>query len=448
MKNRDKNKLAKWLDHLQQESWQLELIVSGFAIFLLLGAVNKLDEWDFIAEINAANLGQQGSFLQIGYMILAAAMLFLLINLLLHVLLRGVWISAIGLRYVSGDINYFALRLAPRFEKFLRRRIGSFDDYILRLENICSVVFAFTFLIVFMLVGLALFFALFLTLNLYLKTKLTEWLGEGLAQAIIAPVILLFVFSSLLYFIDFVTLGWLKRVRWFSVLYYPIYRLFSFITLAPLYRPLYYNLVDNKFGRRVGFLLVPYVITIVFLFSFNIESHVWFPDEPGKAGFPKDSYDDLREDNIRIDKGSIPSKFVKNGFLEIFIQYRPLFDDAVLTLVCPNFKPLKETGFGSSLVFDVNGSYEAPRLDAPDTALICMSKLYEIRVDDSVFQQPAFRFYEHPNNGERGLLTILDLAGMERGPHHLQVKKLRINEVDDRDTLLMQDHFSIPFWKE
>ena len=73
---------------------------------------------------------------------------FILINLVLHVLLRGIWISTLGLRYVSGEIDFDKLRLAPRFDRFLRRRIVSFDQYILRLENLCSVIFAFTFLIV------------------------------------------------------------------------------------------------------------------------------------------------------------------------------------------------------------------------------------------------------------------------------------------------------------
>ena len=448
MENQPKNKLAKWLDKLQQESWQLELIVSGFAIFLLLGALNAFNDQNFLAKVGAAGLGQQGVMLQMGYVILASACLFILINLVLHVLLRGIWISAIGLRYVSGDINFEALKLSPRFDRFLRRRIGSFDDYILKLEKICSVVFAFTFLIVFMLVGVALSFSLLLFLIIFFENKLNGMLPEGLAKIIAVPVILAFIISSQVYLIDFVTLGWLKRVRWFSVVYYPIYRFFSFITLASLYRPLYYNLVDNKFGRRVGFLLVPYVLIVIFLLTFTIKSHVWFPDSPGQTGLLKSYYDDLRQKDKRIFNGSIPSKFVKNGFLEIFLNYRPFSDDQALAMLCPEFKPLKEAGFGTDLVFSVNGNDGVPRLNAPDSALMCMARLYEIRVDDSIFQNPTFKFYEHPNDEELGLLTVIDLNELPRGPHQLQVKKLWKEKVDDRDTLLLQNYFSIPFWKE
>ena len=42
MEEQSKSKLSKWLDNLQQESWQLELVVSGFAIFLLLATFEPI----------------------------------------------------------------------------------------------------------------------------------------------------------------------------------------------------------------------------------------------------------------------------------------------------------------------------------------------------------------------------------------------------------------------
>ncbi|CAH1001421.1 hypothetical protein LEM8419_02324 [Neolewinella maritima] len=34
--------LKSWLDKLQQESWQLELLISGFVIFLLIGGLEPM----------------------------------------------------------------------------------------------------------------------------------------------------------------------------------------------------------------------------------------------------------------------------------------------------------------------------------------------------------------------------------------------------------------------
>ncbi|MEL6942032.1 MAG: hypothetical protein AAFO82_05135, partial [Bacteroidota bacterium] len=38
----DKNNITNWLERLQQESWHLELLVSGFSILLLVQAGQQL----------------------------------------------------------------------------------------------------------------------------------------------------------------------------------------------------------------------------------------------------------------------------------------------------------------------------------------------------------------------------------------------------------------------
>lgn len=43
MQQRSSSRLSEWLGNLARESWQLELILSGFAIFLLIGIYEPLD---------------------------------------------------------------------------------------------------------------------------------------------------------------------------------------------------------------------------------------------------------------------------------------------------------------------------------------------------------------------------------------------------------------------
>ena len=129
----------KLLDSLQQQSWELELIISGFAIFGLFTAYEPLR----IETVNAEN--QQQIYRFVVYLILQISCSILLFNLLLHVILRGLWIGSLGLRYVSGDIEFEKLRYSERFTKYLQKRIVSFDRYIANLENYCSVLFAISF---------------------------------------------------------------------------------------------------------------------------------------------------------------------------------------------------------------------------------------------------------------------------------------------------------------
>jgi len=167
------------------------------------------------------------------------------------------------LRSVSGGIEWDQFNMTPRFENYLKKQIPSFDKYIVRLDNYCSVFFAYTFLLVFSIIS-ALTFILSLIIVQIVSRKIfglpafsgdNNFSGDDL-------IMLIYVISGLIYFIDFLTMGWLKRYKWFSKFYYPIYRLFSWVTLASFYRPIYYNLVDNKLGRRLAMMILPIGILI------------------------------------------------------------------------------------------------------------------------------------------------------------------------------------------
>ncbi len=444
MENQPKNKLAEWLDKIQQESWQLELIISGFAIFLMIGAMKAVYELGPSLDLAAAGMGRMSTFVTVTFMTLTGACLFFLINLVLHVVLRGVWISAIGLRSVSGDIDFDALKLSKRFDTYLRRKTKHFDDYIQQLDNLCSIVFAFTFLIVFMLFSLC----IWVILLGFFVMMIADLPDDNIKGSLLVLILVLFLGSGLLYLIDFVTLGYLKRVKWLGRFYYPIYRFYSFITFASFYRPIYYNLIDNKFGRKAGFLLLPYVIAIVWIASLQTDSHVWFPDAPKELGLRTSFYDDLREEKSLVGSASIPSKFVKNGFLELFIRYFPSADDKVLAAICPGLKLPKNPGLSSDIVFIVGDDEFDSLLLTPAKSLECMSALYEIRLNDSLFTAPDFRFFEHPNMEEKGLITTLDVSYLLRGEHEILIKKQVATKMDGRDTVLLKDFVQFPFWKE
>ncbi len=440
MEKPSKNKLSQWLEVLQQESWQLELLVSGFAIFLLIGTYDSLIDLGRHARLLAVDSPTYTALL-FPYGILLAVWFALVFNLVIHVLFRGLWISTIGLRYVSDDIDFEYFRFSRPFDRFLRRRIGSFDEYIERLEKICSIIFAFTFLIIFIIISLG----LFIGLVALLKFGLNHWeLNNGIISNILNWGILI---TCLLYFIDFVSLGRIKRIKWLSVVYYPIYRFYGFITLAFLYRPMYYNLIDNRFGRWVGFLLVPYIITAMFLASLNVVTHGYFPtSRTQKTSLSTSSYDDLRDQKTRTNAASIPSKYLENGFLELFLPYNPNSDDKSIQALCPGLTPAKNTGIKIQGIISFN-NINNWKSDA-DSLLNCMSAIHQLYINDSLMPSQKFHFYEHPNRNNVGLLTVIDVNFLTRGEHTLTVKTALPDFVDDRDTIILQETAYIPFWKE
>jgi hypothetical protein len=435
MENRSSSRLAEWLDKLARESWQLELIISGFAIFLLAGIYEPLQGMgDSIERLNLSFRMQVALGLPFG--ILKASWYILLINLCVHVLFRGLWISTVGLRSVSDDIDFEALKLQPRFDRFLQRRIGSFDRYIERLEKICSVLFAFTFLILFMLLALVGVIVLLSMVNLLLR----DWLGLG--NHWIAETINIFLFfCGFLYFIDFVTLARLKRVRWLAPVYYPAYRFFSLVTLAVLYRPLYYNLIDNRFGRGVGLLLVPYVLFLMVASSLSYGTDAYFPNTSGQVILKTSYYDDLRPEDEFSQLASIPSRYVDNGFLELFLPYDPGDDDESIQAICPDLQAARITGLKLSGVINLTTTIQGVNTDS---LLLCMGGIHRILVDDSLHADPPWHFYTHPKREDNGLLTILDVQYLPRGEHLLRLETRRVGE----EALEWKESARIPFWKE
>jgi hypothetical protein len=206
-----------------------------------------------------------------------------------------------------------------------------------------------------------------------------------------------------------------------------------------LYRPIYYNLIDNKFGRKAAFFLLPYIFMVMVSINIKTNPYAWFPDERGKKDLAKNHYDDLRAEDVLIKKSSIPSKMVSNGFLEIFVRYLPNPDDETLKDLCPDFKPLNEPGFA---IF----KKVARSAVVADSSLFCLSQLYSLKIDDSLFQSPNFRFYQHPGFGEKGLLAILDVAYLPWGEHCISIEKLK--KQNDSDSLALQPFITYPFWVE
>ena len=232
----------KLLNKLQQESWQLELIISGFAIYELFLTIEPIEIETLQAMKNDEIAGIQilSTLLTIVYI--------LTVLLLTHVILRGLWIGAIGLRYVSGDIEYDSLNYTEKFTTFLQKKVGSFDRYISRLENICSTLFALAFLMVFFFISYFMVITVFMIIiNFLIGLKS---ISETLSIIMIAIFSIIYILSTLLYMIDFLGGGILKKFKFSSKVFFPIYRVFGFITLSFLYRPLLYNFLDQK--KHVG----------------------------------------------------------------------------------------------------------------------------------------------------------------------------------------------------
>ena len=433
----------KLLDKLQTESWQLELIISGFAIYGLFSAIEPL-EVEYLTSIKN-NQTVYNAMLQA----LKSGTYILMGSLLIHVILRGLWIGTLGLRYISGDIDYDQLGYAPKFTQYLKTRVGSFDRYISRLENACSTVFALAFLMVFYFLSyflILMFFAIiaFTINNIGLFSDETAGLITAIFGVVYFVLILVFLF-------DFITMGGLKRDRWTAKYYYPIYRFFGLITLAFLYRPLVYNFLDQKKARWVATFILPvYTVALVFLQIYGVVNSNYQIEGQGTSRYFTSKYnyeDELTEKTDFIQFVSLPSKVIDKPYMRVYIGFNKFLEDAVLahdSILMPekdrrgySFKINRRFNF-SGLSFNFSNSYQRIQKNQ-SRYLDVFGELYQLKID-SVFYDKEFVMTNDTNN-RFGFETFLDINNLKNGKHLLYLIGPDPRVEKELDTLI-----TIPFW--
>jgi hypothetical protein len=444
----DKN---KWLQRLQQESWELELLVSGFSILLLYKAIgfisDKTEEIDLFLNSSLPSSTMVSIFMNILVLSLGA----LIINLTLHLLMRGFWVGIVGLGSVAPKTDFDKMKYSSFFTEKLKHRVGNLDKLVVFLDNISSLVFAFAFLIIFMLLALAIYMV-FLLAVLGGANMLIQYMSGGIADVfsiVASGILILIIISGLLYLFDFLSLGLVKKSKWLSRIYYPIYVFYGWITLAFLYRVIYYNLMSRYSRRRIAIVLGIYLIGLAIVPSLYMDHGVYFDKNDDQYYISANYYDDLRDKSDIIEKVSIPSKITSETFLPVFVRYNPKYND-VIKRRFPDFKPTKKEELSSDLKFDVGfsnihiGYGDREKEKAPATALACLSDFYNIYLDDSLITNAQVFFVQHPNRGEIGIETMLDIAKLKRGKHAIEVKLEYL-----KDSILAEKSYAIvPFWKE
>ncbi|MBU2998061.1 hypothetical protein KO500_16590 [Cellulophaga baltica] len=419
----------KWLDKLQQESWQLELIISGFAIYALILAYDPIN----VASLKAKEMDLD--FLDLLWKIIGSIWSILTFNLILHVIFRGLWIGAVGLRYVSGDIDYKTLNYTDKFTFYLKKKIGSFDKYIGELEKYCSILFAISFLLIFYVLAFFIFLFVILSVSYFLIDN--SHISENIWALVLFSITLcIYIFLSFVVFIDFIGQGILKKNKLIAKMYFPIYWLFSYLTLSFLYRPLVYNFLDNKFGKKLMFVLIPLYLIVSLLDNINFKQSNYLNDNQvswESYSNPR-NYDDLlskNEDFIQI--ASIPSKVINTSYLKVFILYKEEIEDQIFK-TNKSVKPeIDLRGIDFGIDNSENHKKESEYLDT-------FSKIYSIKIDTLQF---STEYTVTTDKHKRlGFETYLNIRNLPEGKHILRI----LAPPNDSTRVKNDTLVTIPFW--
>ena len=425
--------LKEWLDQLEQNSWELELIISGLAIFGLFSVKESLDLFTYKIEL-LWQYTEYGTLLVFvfgfSFLLVEAIVVIwhiLVINLVVHAASRGVWIGAIGLRYVSREIDFAGLRYPDTYRVYLVNNVGNYDIYVERLEKWCSSLFSYSFLLCFSFLSFTILFVVLLFGSAG-GLLMLQYL-PGCALLLFLTLIIVSIWS-LIFALDFFSMGWIKRKL--KGFYFPWYRILGVLTLSMFYRPLYYNFIDNKYGRRLFLSTFPYFVVVFLVVDFD-HNHLNFSNH-----FPTLQLAQSNSDGIRIGSeysidpcnyldmrdwrkcGVVGSpllySFENDGMIEVFVPYSIDLKNAIVHFCDSMHADLtfydhvgwRDPGIGlESRLGDLTG---------------CYRELMNFRIGDRIAEAKSVSFTRLLETGDVGLRIVIPGFEFPADLYHLEIE--------------------------
>lgn len=408
--DKPKLNLPKWLRNTQNKSWEPEVFISGIVLFGLIQLPEKLENFRFFftREIygftnNADNI----------IAVLMTSIQWLILGLILHLFVRGVWIGLVGLSYVfPKGVDHKKLNYKGNFENRVRA-IPDFTKQIITLEKVSSSIFSISYFIFMSILG-AYFFLLFAALiPMYALLAIT---GVGLGELNDYPnyfsAMKIYVFVILgiggVYMIDFLSLGLLRKKRMIAKIYYPIYKIVSTLTLSVLYRNIYYLLISNFKKWKVIVFIIVFIGVTFYMIGVNGNraslskqfTQIEMYGSSANYNLQSDAYANLKPDE-KYQNASIQSDIIKDDVLKLFITHYSVYDDSVKALC-------------EYRVFDSIESTDSLKL-------VCMSKFYNVNVDDSLYTDVSWFFHYNNQTKHRGIVSYLDISHLQKGMHSVDI---------------------------
>jgi hypothetical protein len=438
MGQESKDKLPRWLEEQQHQSWQIEILIASGIIFFLLKIPVFLGA--YFQEIAASTaINSSMIILIVGGYIFSRA---LLIGFVVNLVLRAIWLAMLGINFAFPEgVDYKKLGYSEYFNDKVRKTT-SLATRILHMEKWCSLSYSITILMTLMSIGLFILLAL-------IFVGIRE-LIPILDVPVIGYIIIVIVFMIMLGILDILFFGLLKRYKRVSRWYYPVHRFFSLISLSFLYRKEWMTLLSNVSKWKVYLLFAVY-FSLSFLIASNDisdffnapqllrlninDSRQFLGLDTWKRKFYNQRYDNLRQEGEKVFDMAIQSDVVKYRYLKLFVVYQYFFDD------------------GLEMVFNEKGvkvDEEIIRLPLDEyleqDSLIASSldMYFSVKLNQEDMNNLDWSFYDHPETGEKGFVTYIDMKDMPSGKYFLEL----LVEVPRNGDLVTRRYREMPFVKE
>lgn len=315
------HQIPSWLKLIMENSWELELLISGGAIFSLFQLSGNWVQWFESTVEFTAFLGQD-IILIIGTLGLEL----LKIGFITHILFRAFWLAMVCANYVyPNGIKKEKIKWKKPF------RIYAEDEEdlqlpIIKLDRYCGIVIYLSITSSILLLGII--------ATIFLLISIPSLLDLPFANGFYNQFVILFI---LLYILDLFTSGFLRKIPYFSYLIFPFFSIFDVLSFRKFIQKsaflFFTNIPKVKF-----FSLTAVMLSIGLLLSYlNTYKSMHWPNVFDKRQYKwqltnKDGLSTspayYRNEAINRYRGnpSIQSKIVHDNFLDLFIPYNVHYD--------------------------------------------------------------------------------------------------------------------------
>ena len=397
-------KIPQWLENIQENSWEAELLLSAVMLFGLIQTPILLNTW-----MNQVFLWEDGvlrslleTFVQ-GIEILR-------IGFILHLIVRALWIAQVGFSYVyPKGIRIDKLKFHGRFRRELEKSESQVNS-IIKLEKVASMIFAISFSLFGLLIGLTFFVSPFMILALVTKGKVI--VGEY--KTAIVVFVMVYIFLSIPIFIDFITNGWLRRGKRRAKFFYPLSYFFRIMTLSFLYKKTLLTIISNVKGFRKYLISIGVVLIILFmnepkdfLLRYKRDSYI---ENTKKAYVQKENYDSKRSDDDYL-VATIPNDVINSNVLPVFIKDQGLFD-----LDKFDHETVEKDSSSTKIRFSKNELEDNMAAEAEN-----LNKLIYLTIDEDSLKDVKWAASVHPKAYKRGFTSYLNISELENKDHRLKI---------------------------
>ena len=436
IKDKPPPKEPAWLIDLGVQSWQAELVMSGFIVTGLFQLPDLFIKWVEPSIIQSGEL--EFIFLQCASMILMMGIDLLVIIFGIHLLFRGIWIALLGLNsvYPNGIDVTSKKGMGEKYWQKAKEKYPDLTAYCVKLDANCSVLFSSATGAIIIVSSLSICILVFYKLSTYLMSvfqitpKHIITFGIGIYFSFLVVNLLLWYLAK-----KYPDNKRIEKIvtRFGDVVGY-VFSLYIFQKPLGYINGIQMSNSKSKYGFLIMMICSLFLGTVIgkqmsqsnAFYDFEADKYFTFNNNPHQIlAF---NYENLLDKEAEIYSPTIQSDVVTDDFLKVFI---------------PNIGRERERMNLKEYSFAERFKMKNAQREAIDKERFEVYKLFNrIYINDTLQANLDYQFYKHPQATERGLLVYVPSEQFVKGRNILEIRKNYFSE----DSI--QKVVKIPFFFE